>query len=115
MHPASSIVRGDELVLLRSNGSRLDESLTPSREIRDRRGYVWTLREKRLTHAWTARHLAPRTLARAARGWLVFENGVRRIVVTPPPMRWQELDDLALICLLERHAPRRVSRRRSPV
>jgi hypothetical protein len=104
----------DELVLLRSNGSPLDESLTPPREIRDRRGHVWILREKRLAHAWTARHLAPRTLARAARGWLVFENGPRRIVVTPPPRRWQELDDLALMHLLERHAPRRRTRRRSP-
>ena len=83
-----------------------------SREIRDRRGRVWTLREKRLTRAWTAAHLGARTLARAARGWLLFENGLRQIVVTPPPARWQEWDDRALVRLMERHAPHRPARRR---
>ena len=112
VHPASFFVAGDELVAPWRDGNRSADGLEPPREIRDRRGNRWTLREKHLTRAWTARHLAPETLARAAQGWLLFENGMRRIIVTPPPARWQELDDSALIRLLERHAPRRRRRRR---
>jgi hypothetical protein len=110
---ASIIVTEFELVATRVDGNLNVDGLTPPREIRDRRGNLWTLREKHLTRAWTARHLAPSTLARAAHGWLLFENGMRRIIVTPPPADWQELDDLALIRLLERHAPRRRRRRRA--
>src|SRR6476659_9088422 len=82
VHPASFFVAGDELVVPRPDGNRGGEGLASPREILDRRGNLWTLREKHLTRAWTARHLAPRTLARAARGWLLFENGTRRIIVT---------------------------------
>ena len=82
-----------------------------SREIRDARGRVWTLREKRLSRAWTAAHLAAKTLARAARGWLLFEHGLRQIVVTPPPAHWQEWDERALVRLMEHHAPKRAVRR----
>ena len=112
MHPASSIGIRYELVAPWPGGNRSIDSLDSPREIRDERGNRWTLREKRLTRAWTARHLAPETLARAAQGWLLFENGIRRIIVSPPPIDWQELDDSALIRLLERHAPRRRRRRR---
>ena len=87
-------------------------ALAFSREIRDGRGRVWTLREKRLSRAWTAAHLASKTLARAALGWLVFENGLRQVVVTPPPAHWQEWDDHALVRLMERHAPKRSIRGR---
>jgi len=90
---------GAEIAL--SNGFRFGTPLAPG-----------TVREKHLTRAWTERHLAPDTLARAAHGWLLFENGMRRIIVTPPPLDWQELDDDALIRLLERDAPRRRRRRR---
>lgn len=112
MHPASSIGIRYELVAPWPGGNRSIDTLDSPREIRDKRGNRWTLREKHLTRAWTARHLAPETLARAAQGWLLFENGMRRIIVTPPPNDWQELDDSALIRLLERHAPRRRRRRR---
>jgi len=110
--PASFIVADDELSVPRPNKNGSADGLAPPREILDRRGNRWTLREKRLSRAWTAFHLAPETLARAAQGWLLFENGMRRIIVTPPPVDWQELDDSALIRLLERHAPRRRRRRR---
>jgi hypothetical protein len=83
-----------------------------SREIRDDRGRIWTLREKRLSRPWTAAHLAAKTLARAAHGWLLFENGLRQVVVTPPPAHWQAWDDHALVRLMERHAPRRAVRQR---
>jgi hypothetical protein len=107
MQPASCIVVGDGPAVDLPDGEPAIDNLVPRREFRDRRGHLWTLREKRLAHAWTARHLMPRTLARAARGWLVFENGMRRVVVTPPPDEWQELDDCALLRLMERHASQR--------
>lgn len=102
----------DELVDRRPDSDRDVRNVAFSREIRDERGRVWTLREKRLSRAWTAAHLASRTLARAARGWLLFENGLRQVVVNPPPAHWQEWDEGALVRLMERHAPRRVERRR---
>ena len=101
----------DELGVIRAGQEREVRAIAFSREIRDERGRVWTLREKRLSRVWTAAHLASRTLARAARGWLLFENGLRQVVVTPPPAHWQEWDDRALVRLLERHAPRRAVRR----
>jgi hypothetical protein len=110
---ASFCVAGDELVAPRSDEIRGADGLASPREIRDRRGNLWTLREKHLTRAWTAHHLAPSTLARAAHGWLLFENGMRRIIVTPPPARWQEMDDHALIRLMQRHASHRRTRRRT--
>lgn len=111
---ASFFVAGDELELVapQSDEIRDADGFGTRRQFRDRRGNLWTVREKHLTRAWTARHLAPDTLARAAHGWLLFENGMRRIIVTPPPLDWQELDDDALIRLLERDAPRRRRRRR---
>jgi len=113
VHTASFGAPGDEIVVTQPDRDRGIEIIAPQREIRDQRGHLWTLREKRLAHAWTARDLMPKTLARAARGWLVFENGMRRVVVTPPPDRWQEWDDAALLRLLERRAPRRRLHRRT--
>jgi len=107
LRPAPILAPRDELADSPSRADREARAVAFSREIRDGRGRVWTLREKRLSREWTAAHLAARTLARAARGWLLFENGLRQIVVTPPPHRWQEWDDRALIRLMERHAPRR--------
>jgi hypothetical protein len=92
-------------------GEAAAESLAPGRQFRDRRGHLWTLREKRLRHEWTARHLAPSTLARAAQGWLVFECGMMRVVVNPPPDDWRELDDRGLLHLMKHHA----SQRRRPL
>ena len=112
MHPASYFFAAEEFVAPWRDENRNADGFDSPREIRDQRGNRWTLREKHLTRAWTARHLAPETLARAAQGWLIFENGMRRIIVSPPPIDWQELDDGALIRLLERHAPRRRRRRR---
>lgn len=110
---ASVIAPRDELVLEdRPDPDPGVHDVAFSREIRDERGRVWTLREKRLSRAWTATHLAAKTLARAARGWLLFENGLRQVVVTPPPAHWREWDDRALVRLMERHAPKRA--RRSP-
>jgi hypothetical protein len=100
-------VTEDGIAVALPDGDPAVESPAPRREFRDRRGHLWTLREKRLTHEWTERHLMPGTLERAARGWLVFENGMRRVVVNPPPAEWQELDDHALIHLMERHASQR--------
>jgi hypothetical protein len=112
LRPAPILAPRDELVDSRPDADREVRAVAFSREVRDGRGRVWTLREKRLSRDWTAAHLAARTLARAAHGWLLFENGLRQIVVTPPPPRWQEWDDRALIRLMERHAPRRTARRR---
>lgn len=102
----------DELDVAHLGSDQDVRAVAYSREIRDERGRIWTLREKRLSRAWTATHLAAKTLARAARGWLLFENGLRQVVVTPPPAHWQEWDDCALVRLMERHAPRRAVRRR---
>jgi len=113
LRSASDAAPFDELVVSRPSLDRGIDARALAREIRDRRGHLWTLREKGLTRAWTADHLASKTLARAASGWLLFENGLRRVVVTPPPARWQEWDDGALVRLLEHHARQRPARRRA--
>ena len=113
MRPASVIAPRDQPAAESRPGPDRDPlDVAFSREIRDGRGRVWTLREKRLSRAWTAAHLAAKTLARAARGWLLFENGLRQVVVTPPPAHWREWDDHALVRLMERHTPRRGMRGR---
>jgi hypothetical protein len=111
LRSTSVIASHDELAVARPDMDRNVRAVAFSREIRDGRGRTWKLREKRLSRAWTAAHLAARTLARAARGWLLFESGLRQIVVTPPPAQWQEWDDRALVRLMERHAPQRAVRR----
>jgi hypothetical protein len=112
LHPSSVVAQEDELDSARLHARRDVGTLATPREIRDARGRLWIVREKRLTRAWTAEHLASSTLARAARGWLVFEHGLRLVVVTPPPARWREWDDRALARLMARHARHRPARRR---
>jgi len=107
VQPASLIDADDGIAVALPEGEPAAERLAPRREFRDRRGQLWTLREKRLTRAWTARHLMPTTLERAARGWLVFECGMMRVVVNPPPDEWQRLDDRGLLRLMEHHASSR--------
>ena len=112
MRSASVTAPHDELLVAGRLDTNRDLRIVAfSREIRDGRGRVWTLREKRLSRAWTAAHLGAKTLARAARGWLLFENGLRQVVVTPPPSDWQDWDERALVRLMERHAPKRAVRR----